>query len=445
VAAGVFAPGHLGELTWQVPFELADAVLEETRRRILITVGVGCILFGGIFFAANHSGHNVVATVTHEGPCSNGTCTVDVVYSAGGRQVTAVMYGVPSGEVYGSPWPRLNITYQPGYETDPTTNDMPDGIWIGFLAAGLAFVGWGAWLRLRRKRPQEELTVAAAGGAPAAAAAAAAKAPAVADQPAPDGPARISGRGPRWVADTSGAITIAERYPRWSAVIFTPLLAILPGVMVTQNSQTLLPRGRLLAAVAYLVIAAAVSIWGCSRAWRIGLRLGEDGATVRNYFRTYRIGWPEVRCFADGSVNGGQAGRLWALGLVLRDGRVVTASGTANGKRDARPETLTAIRQAAERYAVPAELTGTATSGDRGNHQPIPGFTPILAASRGCGAGMAGSGHCSCFGLTPPAANRAGERRRPRCGRLLPDHRRNGTTPQAGSGGPGSGSPPGWV
>ena len=33
VAAGVFAPVHLGELTWQVPFELADAVLEETRTR----------------------------------------------------------------------------------------------------------------------------------------------------------------------------------------------------------------------------------------------------------------------------------------------------------------------------------------------------------------------------------------------------------------------------
>ncbi len=33
VAAGVFAPGHLGELTWEVPFELADAVLEETRTR----------------------------------------------------------------------------------------------------------------------------------------------------------------------------------------------------------------------------------------------------------------------------------------------------------------------------------------------------------------------------------------------------------------------------
>jgi hypothetical protein len=33
VAAGVFAPGHLGELTWQVPFELADSVLEEERAR----------------------------------------------------------------------------------------------------------------------------------------------------------------------------------------------------------------------------------------------------------------------------------------------------------------------------------------------------------------------------------------------------------------------------
>lgn len=33
VAAGVFAPGHLGELTRIVPFELADAVLEEARAR----------------------------------------------------------------------------------------------------------------------------------------------------------------------------------------------------------------------------------------------------------------------------------------------------------------------------------------------------------------------------------------------------------------------------
>ena len=55
VAAGVFAPGHLGELTWQVPFELADAVLEETRsreRRLRVLpsrVGIYFVLALGLF------------------------------------------------------------------------------------------------------------------------------------------------------------------------------------------------------------------------------------------------------------------------------------------------------------------------------------------------------------------------------------------------------------
>ena len=46
--AGVFAPGHLGELTRFIPFELVDAVLEETRaveRRLRLLpsrVGVYC-------------------------------------------------------------------------------------------------------------------------------------------------------------------------------------------------------------------------------------------------------------------------------------------------------------------------------------------------------------------------------------------------------------------
>ena len=55
VAAGVFAPGHLGELTWQVPFELADAVLEETRaaqRRLRVLpsrAGIYFVLALGLF------------------------------------------------------------------------------------------------------------------------------------------------------------------------------------------------------------------------------------------------------------------------------------------------------------------------------------------------------------------------------------------------------------
>jgi hypothetical protein len=61
VAGGVFAPGHLGELTRYLPFELVDAVLEETRtvqrrlRRLPSRVGVSfvlaLVLFPGLGYA----------------------------------------------------------------------------------------------------------------------------------------------------------------------------------------------------------------------------------------------------------------------------------------------------------------------------------------------------------------------------------------------------------
>ena len=62
VAAGVFAPGHLGELTWQVPFELADAVLEETRtagRRLRVLpsrAGIYFLLALGLFPGLGYQG-----------------------------------------------------------------------------------------------------------------------------------------------------------------------------------------------------------------------------------------------------------------------------------------------------------------------------------------------------------------------------------------------------
>jgi hypothetical protein len=130
------------------------------RAWVLMAVGAGCILFGEILFAVQHGGRNVVAIVTYEGPCSNGTCTVHVSYYAGDRAVVAVMHGVPRGEVYGAPWPRLDITYFTGSETDPSTNDMPDGWSIGFGAVGLACEGSGVW-RLRRMGHQRKLTEAA--------------------------------------------------------------------------------------------------------------------------------------------------------------------------------------------------------------------------------------------------------------------------------------------
>jgi hypothetical protein len=56
VAGGRFAPGHLGELTQQVPFEMVDAVLEETCRvqrrvRVLPSRVVVYLLLGGCLFA----------------------------------------------------------------------------------------------------------------------------------------------------------------------------------------------------------------------------------------------------------------------------------------------------------------------------------------------------------------------------------------------------------
>lgn len=62
VAAGLFAPGHLGELTRVVPFELVDAVLAETRtgeRRLRLLpsrVGVYFVLALGLFPALGYSG-----------------------------------------------------------------------------------------------------------------------------------------------------------------------------------------------------------------------------------------------------------------------------------------------------------------------------------------------------------------------------------------------------
>jgi Insertion element 4 transposase N-terminal len=56
VAGGRFAPGHLGELTQQVPFEMAGAVLEQTcrvqrRARDLPARVVVYLLLGGCLFA----------------------------------------------------------------------------------------------------------------------------------------------------------------------------------------------------------------------------------------------------------------------------------------------------------------------------------------------------------------------------------------------------------
>ena len=162
--------------------------------------------------------------------------------------------------------------------------------------------------------------------------------------------------------ETSEATIVAARYPRWIALVGTAVYGAL-AILGPLNKYPSLPK-HVPVIVIYLVsiVLATALVWGFSRSWRMGLRMDDRGVTVRNYFRTYRIGWPEVNSFADGAVNGGASGRQWALKVNRRNGPAVTACGTCleTWKGPPRDETLTAIRQSAERHGIPADVTGNA-------------------------------------------------------------------------------------
>ncbi len=140
------------------------------------------------------------------------------------------------------------------------------------------------------------------------------------------------------------------------AIVCTVGACVLAGIQVSDGPHWVRHAPRL-AVVTYPVILAAVLIWGCVRGWRIGLRVDQDGVTVRNFFRIYQFSLAEVSCFTDGSALGGESQQWWALCVVLRDGRTVTARGTTRSGTPS-PKTLAAIGEAAERYGIQAALTG---------------------------------------------------------------------------------------
>ncbi|WP_427015702.1 transposase domain-containing protein [Pseudarthrobacter sp. P1] len=86
VAAGVFAPGHLGELTRIVPFELADAVLARTRTRerrlrtLPSRVGIYFVLALGLFPRCGYQGvwANLTAALRGQAPRPSGKALRDV-------------------------------------------------------------------------------------------------------------------------------------------------------------------------------------------------------------------------------------------------------------------------------------------------------------------------------------------------------------------------------
>jgi hypothetical protein len=113
----------------------------------------------------------------------------------------------------------------------------------------------------------------------------------------------------------------------------------------------------------YLVMVASLAVVGmvlayfCIRLTRVAVRFDGAGVTVRNFWRTHRLAWNEVSQFTDGSFWGD-----WALRVVLRDGRTVTAAGTGmqysmRGKLR-KKEVLSAVGDVADRHSVGADLTG---------------------------------------------------------------------------------------
>jgi hypothetical protein len=92
----------------------------------------------------------------------------------------------------------------------------------------------------------------------------------------------------------------------------------------------------------------------CKRG-RTGLYADDHGLTMRNdWAGTHRFAWAEVSRFADGRVlNEGHYS--WVLHIVLQTGRRVPVPCTSGSPT---PETLTAVRQVAARYGIPADLAG---------------------------------------------------------------------------------------
>jgi hypothetical protein len=100
--------------------------------------------------------------------------------------------------------------------------------------------------------------------------------------------------------DTHGVTIIAEPAARQHTLVLFLLCWLSSSVVVVVAAAANAPVTH--AWVAAGVILVATLIGGCFRGWRIELRIDASGVTIRNFFRTHRIGWHEVARFADGSV-----------------------------------------------------------------------------------------------------------------------------------------------
>jgi Insertion element 4 transposase N-terminal/Transposase DDE domain len=157
VAAGVFAPGHLGELTWQIPFELTDGVLEETRTRerrlrdLPSRVGVYFVLALGLFPGLGYGGvwQKLTAALGGQGlPSPSPKALRDLRRRIGTAPVKA-LFEVLAGPVAQPSTPGVAFGRYRTVAFDGCTSikapDTPrNRAWLGKMKAALGVTGYPA-------------------------------------------------------------------------------------------------------------------------------------------------------------------------------------------------------------------------------------------------------------------------------------------------------------
>jgi hypothetical protein len=157
VAAGVFGPGHLGELTWQVPFDLVDAVLEETgaqerRLRVLPSrVGVYFVLSLGLFPLLGYQmvWQKLTAALGGQGlPCPSAKALRDLRRRIGAAPVKA-LFEVLAGPVAqpctpGVRFGRFRTVAFDGCTSIKAPDTPRNRAWLGKMKAALGVTGYPA-------------------------------------------------------------------------------------------------------------------------------------------------------------------------------------------------------------------------------------------------------------------------------------------------------------
>jgi Insertion element 4 transposase N-terminal/Transposase DDE domain len=155
VAAGVFAPGHLGELTQVVPFELADAVLTEARARerrlrmLPSRVGLYFVLALGLFPRAGYLGVWAELTAALDGlglAVPSPKALRDLRRRVGAAPVKA-LFGVLAGPL-GRPrapgvmFGRYRTVAFDGCRTIKVPDTLRNRGWLGKMNAALGVTGY---------------------------------------------------------------------------------------------------------------------------------------------------------------------------------------------------------------------------------------------------------------------------------------------------------------